>query len=152
MRPGRHGSMSSGEFEQILVRNSNFMAVRRAGSGNGFAGFHCAVTGQFILGIGGGVLAEYSRYLEPKWACACYPENAPKGYCKNGAHGTKLARGWRNVLYELVSRGRVKATKEIVTILGPTDANNAIDKLFAMAPMHNPTPSWEYSGLQSEAP
>ncbi len=149
MRSGRHGAMSSGEFELILTRNSNFMTVRRAGSGNGFAGFHCSVTGEFVIGIGGGQLAEYSRMLEPKWACACYPQSAPKGFCKTGAHGTKLARGWRNVLFELVSRGRVKASKEIVMILGPSDANNAIDKLFGMAPMINPTPNWEYSGLVS---
>lgn len=147
MRPGRHGGMSSGEFEQILIRNSNFMTVRRAGSGDGFAGFHCAVTGSFILGIGGGWLHEYSRMIEPKWACACYPENAPKGYCKTGAHGTKLARGWRNVLYELVCRGRVKATTEIVNILGPTDSNNAIDKLFSHMPTFNPSPASEYQNI-----
>ena len=35
LRPGRHGGMTSSEFEQILIRNSNFMTVRRAGSGQG---------------------------------------------------------------------------------------------------------------------
>ena len=147
MRPGRHGGMSSGEFELILARNSNFMTVRRSGGGAGFAGFHCSVTGEFILGIGGGWLKEYSRMINPKWACACYPDSAPKGFCKKGIHGTQLARGWRNILFELVSKDRVKASKEIVAILGPTDSNNAIDKLFALAPMYNPEPDYEYSSV-----
>lgn len=148
MRPGRHGGMSSGEFEMIITRNSNFMTVRRSGDGAGFAGFHCSVSGQFILGIGGGWLKEYSRMINPKWACDCYHPNAPKGFCKTGKHGTQLARGWRNILFDLVARGRVKATKEIVTILGPTDSNNAIDKLFALAPMHNPEPDVEYTSVR----
>jgi hypothetical protein len=141
--------MSSGEFEQILLRNSNFMTVRRAGGGNGFAGFHCAITGKFVLGIGGGWLKEYSRMIEPKWACECYHPNAPKGFCKTGKHGTKLARGWRNILFELVSHGRVKASKEIVAVLGSTDSNNAIDKLFELAPSVDPATPSEYQNIAS---
>lgn len=139
--------MSSGEFEQLITRNANFLSVRRAGSGNGFAGLHCAITGKLVLGIGGGTLPEHSFMKKPKWACECYHPNAPKGFCKTGAHGTELVRGWRNVLFELVARGRVKASEQILNVLGTEDAQNAVEKLFERAPMNNPSPSWVYSGL-----
>lgn len=144
MRPGRHGGMSSGEFENILTRNSNFMAVRRAGSGDGFAGFYCAITGEFVLGINGGWLKEYSYMKNRKYGCDC----TPTGLCRTGMHGTNLIRGWRNVLWELVSRGRVKATEQVHTVLGTESFRDAIEKLMNKAPMINTTPDWEYSSLR----
>jgi hypothetical protein len=135
--------MSSGEFEQILIRNSNFMSVRRAGSGDGFAGFHCALTGQFVLGIGGGYLPEYTYHKKPKYDCEC----TPGGLCRSGRHGTEMARGWRNVLFDLVCRGRVKATDEIHRILGDESTRDAIEKLFLKAPTVDPNPSWNHSSL-----
>jgi len=145
MRPGRHGGMSSGEFENILTRNSNFMAVRRAGSGDGYAGFYCAITGEFVLGINGGWLKEHSYMKNRRYGCEC----TPKGLCRTGAHGTLLVRGWRNVLWELVSRGRVKGTDQIHTILGTPDFRDSVEKLMQKAPTINPSPEWEYSSLRS---
>lgn len=135
--------MSSGEFEQLITRNANFLSVRRAGSGNGYAGLHCSLTGKLVLGIGGGTLPEHSFMKKPRYDCAC----TPNGLCRTGAHGTELVRGWRNVLFELVARGRVKASEQILNVLGTEDAQNAVEKLFERAPMHNPSPSWVYSGL-----
>jgi len=143
LRPGRHGGMTSSEFEQILIRNSNFMTVRRAGSGDGFAGFHCALTGDFVLGIGGGWLPEYSRHKSPKYDCEC----TPGGLCRSGRHGTQLVRGWRNVLFDLVSRGRVRATDEIRRVLGSESTSDAIEKLFLKAPTVDPNPSMNHSSI-----
>lgn len=143
MRPGRHSSMSSGEFEQILVRNGNFLSVRRAGSGDGIAGLYNSVTGQYLGGIGGGVLPEYSRHLMRKYDCAC----TPGGLCRTGSHGTGLVRGWRNILFEIACKGHVRITNEIVRVLGEEQATDAIAKLMQKAPMADPAPPMEYSSL-----
>lgn len=143
LRPGRHGGMSSGEFEQILIRNSNFMTVRRAGSGDGTAGFYCALTGKYVLGVGGGWLPEYSHHKNPKYDCEC----TPGGLCRSGKHGLWLVRGWRNVLFDLVSRGRVKGTEQVHTILGTESFRDAVEKLFLKAPTINPDSNWNHSSI-----
>jgi len=147
MRPGRHGGMSSSELELILARNGNFLSVRRAGSGDGFASLHNGITGDFILGINGGWLPEYSRMQQPKYDCEC----TPGGHCRSGQHGILLLRGWRNTLYELVTRNRVRVTREIRRILGDVDARNAADYGAVAAPMSDPSPSWNHTGLRGAA-
>ena len=143
MRPGRHGGMPSGEFEQILSRNGNFLSVRRAGSGDGQAGLYNSLTGQYLGGIGGGTLPEYSHHLTPKYDCAC----TPGGHCRTGAHGIGLVRGWRNILYEIACKGHVRINNEIVRILGEEQATDAIAKLMGKAPMANPAPAWNHTSL-----
>ena len=143
MRPGRHGGMASSELESILVRNGNFLAVRRAGTGDGFAGLYNAINGQYIGAIGGGTLPEYSRNLVPKYDCAC----TPGGKCRSGAHGIGLVRGWRNILFEVACRGHVRITNEIVRVLGTEQASDAVAKLIAKAPTVDPNPSWNHSSL-----
>lgn len=143
MRPGRHGNMSSGEFEQILVRNGNFLAVRRAGGGDGYAALYNSLTGKFIGGVGGGMLPEYSRHAKLKYNCAC----TPGGFCRTGAHGTELVRGWRNLLFEIACRGHVRITNEIVRVLGEEQAIDVTARLMSKAPMHDPAPSWTYTSL-----
>lgn len=143
MRPGRHGGMPSSELESIITRNANFLSVRRAGSGDGQAGLYHGITGEYIGGIGGGWLPEYSRNLQPKYDCAC----TPGGHCRSGAHGIYLVRGWRNILYELLTSGRVRVTKEISAVLGHEDAHNARDYGMMRAPMNDPSPAWNYSEL-----
>lgn len=145
MRPGRHGGMSSGELEQIIARNGCFLSVRRAGDGDGYAGLYNSVTGEFILGINGGWLPEYSRMRKLNYKCPC----TPRGTCRTGQHGTDLLRGWRNVLYELVSRGRVSATREIQRVLGQREALDARDYGMQHAPMFDTSPAWDYRGLRA---
>lgn len=145
MRPGRHGSMSNGELEQIIIRNGNFISVRRAGSGDGYVGVYEAVSGKFILGINGGRLAEFSRMANPKWGCEC----SPKAFCKKGIHGTDLRRGWRNILSELVGRTRVRPTPEIRRILGDQETRICTDYGNRLAPEGNPVPEWDYRQLRS---
>lgn len=147
MRPGRHGGMASSELELILARNGNFLSVRRAGSGDGFASLHNGITGEFILGINGGWLPEYSRMQSPKYDCDC----TPGGYCRTGAHGIALMRGWRNILYELVARGRVHVTREVMKMLGGYEARDAKDYGMVAAPMSDPSPSWNHTGLRGAA-
>lgn len=130
MRPGRHGGMTSGELELIIARNANFLSVRRAGSGSGQAGLYNSVTGEYIAGIGGGWLPEYSRHLGP--------------------NKTYLVRGWRNILYELLARGRISSSKEIKKTLGPTEAFQAREYGMVTAPMSDPAPPWVYSGIRSK--
>lgn len=137
--------MSSGELEGIITRNANFLSVRRAGSGDGQAGLYCAVKGEFILGIGGGTLPEYSRALQPKYGCSC----TPGGFCRSGAHGIGLVRGWRNILHELAERGRVRVTNEIVRVLGEEAVMDAVTKMFNKVPMADPNPAWNHSGLKT---
>jgi hypothetical protein len=143
MRPGRHGGMSSGELELILARNGNFLSVRRAGSGDGQAGLYNGVTGEYLGGIGGGWLPEYSRNLSPKYDCEC----TPGGRCRSGAHGIYLVRGWRNIVYELLSKHRIRNTKEVRRLLGSIEAQQAEDYGLWTAPMHDPEASWNHSGL-----
>lgn len=136
--------MSSGEFEQILIRNGNFISVRRAGSGDGAAGVY-ETGGKYILGITAGQMPEYSFMQERKYGCEC----TPTGLCRTGAHGIRLVRGWRNILFELASRGRIRITNEIVRVLGEESTVDAVSRLLAKAPMHNPEPSWNHSILSS---
>src|SRR6266850_4260801 len=109
MRPGRHGGMPSSELEGIIARSGNFLSVRRAGSGGGQAGLYNTITGEYLGGIGGGWLPEYSRMTQPKYNCEC----TPGGACRSGMHGILLVRGWRNILFELVARGRLAASREV---------------------------------------
>ena len=143
MRPGRHGSMSSSELESIIARNGDFISVRRAGSGDGYAGVYNNVTGEFIMAINGGQLPEFSRMKNLKKYCDCNP----KGLCRTGAHGTDLLRGWRNALYELMARKRLRITKEIKRTLGTHATYQAYDYGMGAAPMHDTAPAWEYSGI-----
>lgn len=131
---GRHGSMASSELESVIVRNSQFLAVRRTGSGDGVAGLIDAVTGKFIAGIGGGRLPEFSRMANPIYDCEC----TPGGTCTTGYHGTGLVRGWRNILYDLVSRRKVRDTKEVRRVLGDNDTHRALDYGSVAAPMNDP--------------
>lgn len=146
MRSGRHGSMPSGELESLIARNGEFITVRRAGSGDGLAGVYNSVSCEFILAIHGGTLPEFSRMMRPKQYCECSPG---KSACSTAAHGTNLRRGWRNCLYELVSRGRVRPTKEIKRVLGSYETQQARDYGQRTAPMSDPTGSWEYSGVRT---
>lgn len=143
MRPGRHGSMSSSELELIIARNADFLSVRRAGDGDGYAALYNSSTCEFIIAINGGYLPEFSRMRKLKWGCEC----TPRGTCKTGMHGTDLLRGWRNVLYELLARHRVRKSKEIVRVLGSVESQQAYDYGLVTAPMYNTSPDWEYSSL-----
>lgn len=145
MRPGRHGSMPSGELESIISRNGEFITVRRAGSGDGYAGVYNSVTCEFLTGIGGGTLPEYSRMANPKWGCEC----TPKGFCETGNHGTNLIRGWRNSLYELLARGRLRPSKEIKRALGELETQQARDYGMWYVPGTETSPAWKYSGIHS---
>lgn len=145
MRPGRHGTMSNGELEQIIVRNANFVTVRRAGSGDGYVSVNNAVTGEFILGINGGRLPEYSRMMNLDRNCPCSPGRE----CRTGKHGKALLRGWRNILSELVARRRVRVTAEIMRVLGGYEARQIRDYGQEYAPETDPTPAWEYQQLRS---
>jgi hypothetical protein len=137
--------MSNGELEQIIVRNGNYVAVRRAGSDDGYVSVHNAITGLFILGINGGRLTEYSRMRRPMWGCSC----TPNGYCKRSIHGTDLIRGWRNILTELVARGSVRVSKEIERVIGGEEARQIRDYHGSIEPGGNPAPEWEYQQLRS---
>lgn len=146
MRPGRHGSMSSGELESIIARNGEFITVRRAGSGeNGYAGVYNSVTCEYILPIHNGMMPEYSRMQNAARNCEC----TPKGECRTGAHGTNLKKGWRNCLYELLSRGRVRTTAEIRRVLGDFEAYQARDYGMRTYPQTDPHGRFEYSGVRT---
>ena len=132
--------MPSGELELIIARNGNFLSVRRAESG---AGLYNGVTGEFIGGIGSGWLPEYSRNMVPKYNCDC----TPGGHCRSGSHGIYLIRGWRNILYELLANGRVRASREICKVLGGREAREAKDYGMFAAPMNDPSPAWDHSSL-----
>lgn len=146
MRPGRHGSMSSGELEQIVSRNGEFIVVRRAGGGEGYAGVYNSVSCQFILPIHNGQMPEYSRMEKPARNCEC----TPKGECRTGAHGTNLRKGWRNCLYELLSRGRIRQTKEIRRILGDYESMMAREYGMRTYPGTDPFGRFEYSGVRTK--
>ena len=129
MRPGRHGGMASGEFESIIARNGNFLSVIRAGSGDGQAGLYNSISGEYLGGIGGGWLPEYSRHLKD--------------------NGTGLLRGWRNVAYELLARGRLRPTREITRLLGYREALDARDYGLVTSPIATPEPEWNHSSIRS---
>ncbi len=116
---GRHGSMSSSEFETFLTRKTDFCVVRRSGGGDGVAGLHCSITGDYIRGIGGGRLPEYS-YMR---------EEAPR-----------LVRGWRNVCYELLVMRKLRPTKEVLNLLGRPTVYECIDHGMTGA-LESPEPS-----------
>lgn len=128
--PGRHGSMSSGELEQVIRRNSDFLSIVRAGDGDGRAGLYNSVTGDYLGGVGGGRIPEYSRCTKLDYDCAC----TPGGLCRTGQHGTLLSRGWRNLLYDLLSRHYLRPTKEILRLLGDESVYKAYDYGAATAP------------------
>ena len=118
--------MASGELELIIARNSDFLSVRRTRSG---AGLYHSVTGEYYGGIGNGWLPEYSRHLGP--------------------NNTYLVRGWRNILYEFLVKHRVRPTKEVRRLLGDSEARAAYDYGMVAAPMSDPAPAWNHSGLHS---
>jgi len=132
--------MPSGELENIVARNGNFLTVRRAWSG---AGLYNSVSGDYLGGIGNGWLPEYSRNLNLKYDCAC----TPGGLCRTGLHGINLMRGWRNILYELLARGRVRPSKEICRVLGTVEAHHARDYGLVTSPMNDPAPAWNHSSI-----
>lgn len=135
--------MPSSELEAIIARNGNFLSVRRAGSGDGQAAVYNSITGDFISGVGGGWIPEYSRMTQPKYNCEC----TPGGACRTGLHGILLVRGWRNLLYELLSRGRLRRTRELRRVLGFYEADQARDYGMVAAPMNDPSPNWNHSGI-----
>jgi len=89
--------MPSSTFEEILIRNLEFATVRRSGPGDGVAGVYSSITGEYLRGIGGGRIPEYS-YMR---------DEAPR-----------LVRGWRNVCQELIVMGKLRETKETRQLLG----------------------------------
>ena len=115
----RHGSIPSGELEQIVVRNSQYLSVCRAGGGDGIAGFMDSITGKYIQGLGGGRIPEWS-YMR---------EEAPR-----------LVRGWRNILYELLHKRKLRPTREIKRILGDSTVRDVLDYGLVMQPMESPEP------------
>lgn len=131
---GRHGAMSSSELESIIVRNSLFCTVRRTGTGDGAAGVVHSITGEFLMAVGGGQLPEYSRMTQPIYDCPC----TPGGTCTTGYHGGGLVRGWRNILYDLVTSRRVDNTVEIRRVLGDSDTQLAVDYGIVYAPTNDP--------------
>lgn len=123
--PGRHGSMSSSELESIIIRNSDFLSVRRAGRGDGIASLHHAVSGKFIAGIGGGRIPEYSLMRD---------------------YAPRLVRGWRNILYDLLHRRHVRPTPEIRRLLGDRMVVQAVDYGLNKVPMATPEPDMQKHG------
>lgn len=146
LRPGRHGGMSSSEFTELVQRNSDFLTVNRFGRGDGGAGLHNSITGKYVAGIGGGWLREYSWHDKPAYGCACTPE----GLCRSGYHGTGLHRGWRNILYDLVQRSKVRPTKAIKRLLGDYETMMALDHYHSVnAPMNNPFQKSHYQSINA---
>lgn len=121
--PGRHGSIPSGELEQIISRNGQFISVRRAGSGDGRAGVIDSITGSYVLGLGGGRLPEWS-YMRSE---------APY-----------LVRGWRNICYELLHRRRLLHTREIERLVGSDIIRDVLDYGMRAQPMETPEPTKVY--------
>lgn len=143
MRPGRHGGMPSSTLEEIILRNANFLSVRRNGSGDGQAGLYNAVSGAYISGIGGGWIPEYSKMQNQKYGCACNPS----GLCRTGMHGTGLIRGWRNILFELLTAGRLRPTKEVKKMLGEAETYRALDYGLSATPNFDPGQVDSYESL-----
>jgi hypothetical protein len=115
--------MSSGEVEQIVSRNAQYLSVRRAGAGDGIAGLIDSNTGQYLHGLGGGRIPEWS-YMR---------EEAPR-----------LVRGWRPMLYELLTARKIRPTKEIKSLLGEYTVRDVLDYGIARQPMGSPEPSKVY--------
>ena len=121
--PGRHGSISSGELEEAIARNTNFASVRRSGRDDGNAGLVCTVTGKYLGGIGGGRIPEWS-------------------YMRDAA--PRLVRGWRNILYEFVHRRSVRPGREIRKLLGDSVIRDVLDYGMGGQPMFTPEPTKVY--------
>lgn len=112
--PGRHGTLASSELESLVRRNGTFLAVIRAGTGDGEAGLYNSVTGDYYGPICGGRLSELSTHRFLAYGCAC----TPRGTCRSGRHGNWQVRGWKNTLYALVAERVLRPTKEIRRYLG----------------------------------
>jgi len=141
--PGRHGSMTSSQLESVILRNSDFLAVVRAGEGEGRAGLYEAVSGEYIHPIQGGVLPEYSRHNKLEYDCSC----TTGGLCRSSMHGTQLVLGWRNILFALLIKRKVRPTPEIRRMLGSHETLQAYDYGYICAPQTDPSPAWIYSGV-----
>jgi hypothetical protein len=113
--------MSNSELELIICRNSQFLAVRRSGSADGGSvGLHNSITGQYIRGLGPGRIPEYSVILK----------TVPS-----------LVRGWRNIMYELLTMRYLSPTKEIRKWLGDELVTKCLDYGNPGAPMESPEPT-----------
>jgi hypothetical protein len=112
--------MPSSELEALITRNSQFLTVRRSGSGDGVAGLCSSITGEHIRGLGGGRIPEYS-YMR---------DEAPR-----------LVRGWRNILHELITMRFVWPSREIKRLLGTEAVNRALDYGTVNVPMATPEPT-----------
>lgn len=110
---GKHGSMSSGELELILARNIQFCTVRRAGSGDGVAGICSSITGKRVRGIGGGRIPEYS-YMRDR--------------------SPRLVRGWRNIMFDLLTMRVLRPSRGIRRWMGRQMINDALDYGIQKAP------------------
>ncbi len=120
-RPGRHGSMSNSELELLICRNAEFLAVRRTGSASGGSvALIDAITGEYLRGIGPGRIPEYSHML---------------------AVSPRLVRGWRNIMYELLTMRILRPTKEIRSWLGDELVTQCLDYGITKVPMHQPEPT-----------
>lgn len=116
---GRHGSMSSGELELILARNTQFCTVRRAGTGDGVAGICDSIRGNCIRGIGGGRIPEYSYMRD---------------------HSPRLVRGWRNIMYELIVMRKISPSKEVRRLMGRQMVYDALEHGMQKSPRATPEP------------
>jgi len=124
---GRHGSMSSGELEHVIARNSQFLAVVRTGAGDGRCGLYDSVSGKYIMGVQPGRVPEYS-FIQ---------EEAPR-----------MQRGWRNILYELIVKGKLVPNKTVRRRLGDDMVRDAMDYGFQRSPRNTPEPEWNHSQLR----
>lgn len=144
--PGlRHGVMPSSELEHLILRNSEFLYVCRAGDGDGRAGLYSSITGEYIHPVQGGLLPEYSRHNNPEYNCSC----TQGGYCRTSLHGTSLVLGWRNILFKLLTMKKLRPTKEIKRVLGADEVMKAYDYGLVAGPQTDPTPSPVYSGVRT---
>jgi len=119
--PGKHGSITNSELELLICRNAEFLSVKRSGSADGgSAGVYDSITGEYLRGIGPGRIPEYSTMLE----------RAPK-----------LVRGWRNILYDLLTMHRLRPTREVRSWLGDHVVTQCLDYGITQVPMSTPEPT-----------
>ena len=143
--------MTASELEGIILRNGDFLWVHRAGGGvaqsteGSTGGLYRGISGEYLMAVGGGWLPEYSRMMDLLFDCPC----TPGGECRSGAHGRRLKRGWRNILYEVLARGYIRPTLEIRRVLGDEWIERARTRGLAAAPMEDTEPSWNHSQLQT---
>ena len=131
---GSRGSMASSEVESIIRRNSEFLAVVRAGDGDGRAGVYNAVTGQYYGGLQPGRVPEWSHYRDSRH--------------HDGSERKEFVRGWRNLMYDLLAQGRLRPTKEIVMLLGREAVIMAKEYGLVRAPMTNPNEPSAYQSIR----